>query len=94
MSSLSQVRKSNERTLQFACGRIPEFTSYASKNNWLVIGEWSLAKTDCTKWLNGRGNGARWDGTFGQVRLPLVRRPKERALSLSIRVATLARAAQ
>lgn len=58
----------NERIFQFACGRIPEFVDYASKNNWLVIGEWSLAKTDCTKWLNGRGNGARWDGTFGQVR--------------------------
>ncbi|KAJ7284967.1 glycoside hydrolase family 5 protein [Mycena rebaudengoi] len=30
-------------------------------------GEWSNAVTDCTQWLNGRGVGARWDGTyFGQ----------------------------
>lgn len=63
----------SERIFQFACGRIPEFVDYASKNYWLVIGEWSLAKTDCTKWLNGRGNGARWDGTFGQVRSTLDR---------------------
>jgi glucan 1,3-beta-glucosidase len=61
------LRILHERVSQFACGRIPEFVKYASNNNWLVIGEWSLAKTDCTKWLNGRGTGARWDGTFGEV---------------------------
>lgn len=30
------------------------------------MGEWSNAATDCTKWLNGRGVGARWDGTRQQ----------------------------
>ncbi|KAI9591657.1 putative Exo-beta-1,3-glucanase [Syncephalis fuscata] len=27
-------------------------------------GEWSLARTDCAKWLNGFLVGARWDGTY------------------------------
>ncbi|CAA94701.1 Glucan 1,3-beta-glucosidase Exg2 [Schizosaccharomyces pombe] len=29
-----------------------------------IIGEWSLADTDCAKFLNNVGEGARWDGTF------------------------------
>ncbi|KAJ2357922.1 hypothetical protein GGF43_001167 [Coemansia sp. RSA 2618] len=31
---------------------------------WTVTGEWSLATTDCAKWLNGMEKGARWDGTL------------------------------
>ncbi|CAE7119159.1 unnamed protein product, partial [Rhizoctonia solani] len=27
-------------------------------------GEWTTAPTDCAKYLNGRGVGARYDGTF------------------------------
>ncbi|KAK6527214.1 hypothetical protein TWF281_010403 [Arthrobotrys megalospora] len=29
-----------------------------------MVGEWSQADTDCTQYLNGIGNGARWTGTF------------------------------
>jgi len=29
-----------------------------------MVGEWCLATTDCAKWLNGYGSGARFDGTF------------------------------
>lgn len=29
-----------------------------------VVGEWTLALTDCAKYLNGRLVGARWDGTY------------------------------
>jgi len=29
-----------------------------------LVGEWSLATTDCAKWLNGYGTGSRYDGTF------------------------------
>lgn len=36
----------------------------AATNKWTVCGEWSGALTDCAKWLNGRGEGARYDGTF------------------------------
>ncbi|KAJ2006621.1 hypothetical protein H4R26_001261 [Coemansia thaxteri] len=31
---------------------------------WTVTGEWSLATTDCARWLNGFGKGARWDGSL------------------------------
>ncbi|KAL0955004.1 hypothetical protein HGRIS_003929 [Hohenbuehelia grisea] len=50
--------------INFACTLIPTLTSFASANIWTVIGEWSNAPTDCAKWLNGRGIGARWDGSF------------------------------
>ncbi|KAJ1675171.1 hypothetical protein EV182_001785 [Spiromyces aspiralis] len=33
----------------------------------VVTGEWSLATSDCAKWLNGFGNGARWDDTFADL---------------------------
>ncbi|KIJ66234.1 glycoside hydrolase family 5 protein [Hydnomerulius pinastri MD-312] len=31
---------------------------------WLVVGEWSPAPTDCAKYLNGRGVGSRYDGSY------------------------------
>ncbi|KAJ2773718.1 hypothetical protein IWQ57_001167 [Coemansia nantahalensis] len=31
---------------------------------WTITGEWSLAVTDCARWLNGFGRGARWDGSM------------------------------
>ncbi|KAI5120782.1 hypothetical protein M0805_002409 [Coniferiporia weirii] len=31
---------------------------------WVIVGEWSPAITDCAKYLNGRGVGARYDGSF------------------------------
>ena len=36
----------------------------AGSTHWTVAGEWSGALTDCAKWLNGRGVGARYDGTY------------------------------
>lgn len=35
-----------------------------SEAHWTVAGEWSAALTDCPKWLNGVGFGARYDGTW------------------------------
>ncbi|KAJ2834106.1 hypothetical protein GGI24_000559 [Coemansia furcata] len=29
-----------------------------------ICGEFSLATTDCARWLNGFQRGARWDGTY------------------------------
>jgi len=29
-----------------------------------IVGEWSLATTDCAKWLNGYNSGSRYDGTY------------------------------
>jgi len=36
----------------------------ASEYHWTVAGEFSAALTDCAKWLNGVGIGARYDGSF------------------------------
>jgi glucan 1,3-beta-glucosidase len=36
----------------------------ASTDKITIAGEWSGALTDCAKYLNGRGVGARYDGTF------------------------------
>ncbi|KAG9298614.1 hypothetical protein G9A89_012682 [Geosiphon pyriformis] len=38
----------------------------SNNNLWTVIGEWSLASNDCTKWLNGFKAGARYDGTLNE----------------------------
>ncbi|CAI5758903.1 unnamed protein product [Candida verbasci] len=32
--------------------------------HWTVAGEWSAALTDCAKWLNGVGRGARYEGQY------------------------------
>ena len=36
----------------------------ASTGKWTIAGEWTGGITDCAKWLNGLGKGARYDGTF------------------------------
>lgn len=36
----------------------------SSEYHWHIVGEWSAALTDCTKWLNGVGRGARYDGSY------------------------------
>ncbi|OJT11441.1 Glucan 1,3-beta-glucosidase [Trametes pubescens] len=47
-----------------SCSVLSQLQSYASQNLFTISGEWSNAVTDCAKWLNGRGVGARWDGTW------------------------------
>lgn len=37
----------------------------AGTNKPTISGEWTGAVTDCTKYLNGFGKGARFDGSFG-----------------------------
>ncbi|ODN82333.1 glucan 1,3-beta-glucosidase [Cryptococcus wingfieldii CBS 7118] len=39
-------------------------STYSAADLWLIVGEWSLASTDCAKYLNGRGIGARYDGSY------------------------------
>lgn len=47
--------------VQTACAAGPKV---AGTDKWLVVGEWTGAQTDCAKWLNGLGKGARYDGTL------------------------------
>lgn len=35
-----------------------------STDKWTIVGEWTGGITDCAQWLNGKGKGARYDGTF------------------------------
>lgn len=36
----------------------------SSTDKWTIVGEWTGAQTDCAKWLNGLGVGARYDGSY------------------------------
>ena len=47
--------------VQVACSNGPKL---AGTDKWTIFGEWTGAQTDCAKWLNGLGKGARYDGTF------------------------------
>ncbi|KXT16633.1 hypothetical protein AC579_6661 [Pseudocercospora musae] len=38
--------------------------AYNGADKWTIVGEWSGAMTDCAKYLNGYGVGARYDGSF------------------------------
>ncbi|CAG8540500.1 5744_t:CDS:10 [Cetraspora pellucida] len=58
-----------EQRLNFVCLNKVDITS--NQNVWTLVGEWSLAITDCTKWLNGFGRGARYDGTFEKDHGPI-----------------------
>ncbi|WVR07519.1 hypothetical protein IAU60_004561 [Kwoniella sp. DSM 27419] len=37
---------------------------YKASPNSLVVGEWTVASTDCAKYLNGRGIGTRYEGSY------------------------------
>jgi len=58
--SNDEVARSNQEHIQSACA---EASTLASFPLYVFVGEWSPAMTDCAKYLNGRGVGARYDGT-------------------------------
>ncbi|GAB7363238.1 hypothetical protein MBLNU230_g3520t1 [Neophaeotheca triangularis] len=59
--SSGQLEMSLDQHLGSVCGFGNQMTA---SPHWTISGEWSGAMTDCAKWLNGRGIGARFDGTF------------------------------
>lgn len=54
-------RMSPEQHIRTACNKGNEL---ANAPLWVVVGEWSPARTDCAKYLNGRGVGSRYDGSY------------------------------
>ncbi|EIW86986.1 glycoside hydrolase family 5 protein [Coniophora puteana RWD-64-598 SS2] len=44
-----------------ACGQASSLSGF---DLWLIVGEWTPAATDCAKYLNGRGVGSRYDGSY------------------------------
>lgn len=55
------VEMSQQQHINSACSQASGLGSF---DLWLIVGEWSPAITDCAKYLNGRGVGARYDGSF------------------------------
>jgi len=55
------VEMSQQQHIQTACATRSSLSGF---DLWLIVGEWSPAITDCAKNLNGRGVGARYDGSF------------------------------
>lgn len=58
------LREQLPESIRTACSKAEEL---GATDKWTVVGEWTGARTDCTKWLNGRGRGARFNGTFAEV---------------------------
>ena len=52
---------SNAQHISAACSQASALTA---STLWLVVGEWTPAATDCAKYLNGRGVGSRYDGSY------------------------------
>ena len=50
------------------CNHVQTACNMTSRLNttdkWTIVGEWTGAQTDCAKWLNGLGKGARYDGSL------------------------------
>ncbi|KZV87112.1 exo-1,3-beta-glucanase [Exidia glandulosa HHB12029] len=56
------VNQTDAQHIQSACNNAAELSSFTAL--WVIIGEWTTSPNDCAKYLNGRGKGARYDGTF------------------------------
>lgn len=59
----NDIYKSHTERLQEYCGLRSSISS-ANNKHYLLVGEWTVAPTDCAKYLNGRGKGARYDGSI------------------------------
>jgi len=56
-----EVAMSPSDHVSTACGQAGRL---ASTDKWTIVGEWTGAQTDCAQWLNGKGVGARYDGSY------------------------------
>ncbi|KAF8481712.1 exo-beta-1,3-glucanase [Russula ochroleuca] len=50
--------------IQSACGNAGTLSNFDNNQLYTIVGEWTPAMTDCAKYLNGRGVGARYDGSI------------------------------
>lgn len=64
-TSLRQtVSLSEAGHIQSACGNAGALSDFNKNQLWTIVGEWTPAMTDCATYLNGRGAGARYDGSI------------------------------
>lgn len=54
-----------DQHIQTTCKMESDLTSAQLR---VVVGEWSPAATDCAKYLNGRGIGSRYNGTYDETK--------------------------
>lgn len=59
--SNAEVAMTRAQHISAACNAA---NGLSSSGLWTIVGEWSTASTDCAKYLNGRGVGARYDGSY------------------------------
>lgn len=58
---IQEVSRSYQDHISAACDFASSLSSF---DLWIIVGEWTPAPTDCAKYLNGRGVGARYDGSY------------------------------
>jgi len=56
-----EVSRTEDQHIVAACAQGQALSSF---HLWTIVGEWSAAYTDCARNLNGRGSGARYDGSL------------------------------
>ncbi|KAF8317388.1 exo-beta-1,3-glucanase [Clavulina sp. PMI_390] len=64
--SNADVAMSYSQHISTACSRGAAIATWAANSNnlWTIVGEFVSTPYDCAKYLNGRGIGARYDGTY------------------------------
>ena len=61
----SEVSRSEDEHIRAACKQGDAISGF---HLWTIVGEWSASYTDCAKYLNGRGSGSRYDGSFNNTK--------------------------
>lgn len=59
--SAGELQRSIDEHISTACNL---GIAHEQEGHWNVVGEWSAALSDCARWLNGVGRGARWSGDY------------------------------
>ncbi|KAJ7459150.1 exo-beta-1,3-glucanase [Mycena galericulata] len=57
----AEVAMTHAQHISTVCGKQSSLSSF---DLWVIVGEWTPAATDCAKYLNGRGVGSRYDGSY------------------------------
>jgi len=57
----NEINRTETEHIAAACAQGKTLSSF---HLWTIVGEWSAAATDCARDLNGRGKGARYDGSL------------------------------
>ncbi|KAG6337057.1 hypothetical protein ID866_2010 [Astraeus odoratus] len=57
----SDVQMTQQQHINAACETQSTLSNF---DLWIVVGEWTTAITDCATYLNGRGVGSRYDGSY------------------------------